>query len=90
MILIIIGFILLAMGAIIVVTGKIPFVKRYANIKEDKIKLYCRIQGCLIIVETLIFIIWNFSEFRPLLFLFLLISVPIVGHIIITRLKIYK
>ena len=78
---------MLIYGLVTIINGKMPFITKYAGIKN--ISLHCPIGGCAILLASLSIILFNYLNVDSVSMMILLITLCIITIIIEIILKVF-
>lgn len=77
--LIILGLAIAAIGLIVIVKGKIPFLKIYHGVAAGKEKLHCRIEGGVVTAVGVIVAVSSYRQIPSSTLVILILSAIVVG-----------
>lgn len=88
--LIILGTIIIVVGVIVFINGKIPFTKTYHGIRRGKETLHCRIESSIMIYMGAVLCMWEYKHLSGAAFVILLILGCLIGVGLEVVLKVLK
>ena len=86
----IVGFIMAAIGIIVIIRGNIPFIKTYHGVNPGKEKLHCRIEGVILAFAGSFFMIYSYFRFSSSVLTVLILSASVLGVGLEIVLKVFK
>lgn len=88
--LIILGFLIAAIGLIVIVRGKIPFIRIYHGVAAGKEKLHCRIEGSVVTFVGILVVTSSYRQLPASTLVILIVLAIVFGMGIEMVLKVFK